>query len=133
MTIEEMLREFHSKYDCHIGPEPAFPPIEVIELRLSLIQEELKELDEALIAEDIVGVADAITDLLYVVAGTGISFGLPVDRLLKEVHSSNMSKLDEHGNPIKREDGKVLKGPHFFEPRIEDVLNGRDLVFEEEP
>ena len=87
------------------------------ELRLGLIDEEFTELKDALDDNDIVEVADAISDLLYVVLGTAISYGIPIDKVFEEVHRSNLSKLDANGKPIRREDGKILKGPNFFEPQ----------------
>ena len=80
------------------------------------------ELVESVVDQDMVGVADALTDLLYVVYGAGHAFGIPLDRCFTEVHESNMSKLDENGKPIYREDGKVLKGKNFREPNLKKIL-----------
>jgi len=93
-------------------------------MRIDLIIEELDELQTALDEEDIVEVADALADLLYVVAGAGLVFGIDLDAVLQEVHRSNMSKLHHETNlPIYREDGKVLKGENFSEPDIGSVLH----------
>jgi predicted HAD superfamily Cof-like phosphohydrolase len=87
-----------------------------------LIEEELNELKEAIANDDLVEVADALADLLYVVYGAGAAFGINLDACFHEVHSSNMSKLGEDGKPIYREDGKVMKGPNFREPALRDIL-----------
>lgn len=92
-------------------------------LRFDLIDEELNELDEALTNRDIIEVADALTDLLYVVYGAGHAFGIDLDACFDEVHRSNMSKLGEDGKPIKREDGKIMKGPNYFTPNLKTVLD----------
>jgi predicted HAD superfamily Cof-like phosphohydrolase len=92
-------------------------------LRRKLIREEFKELMKALEEEDIVGIADGLADLTVVVYGTALSYGIDLDRVMQEVHRSNMSKLGEDGKPIYREDGKVLKGPYFSPPDILHVLS----------
>ena len=94
----------------------------VSELRYDLIKEEVDELREALDNRDLVGVADALTDILYVTYGAGHSFGIDLDKCFEEVQSSNMSKLGEDGKPIYREDGKVLKGPTYFPPNLKKVI-----------
>jgi len=99
-----------------------FPDDRTTDLRLNLIDEEFKELKDAVEAKDIVEVADALTDLLYVIYGAGHGFGINLDLAFNLVHASNMSKLDEEGNPIYREDGKVLKGPNYFPPKIKRAL-----------
>ena len=102
--------------------EPTWPDFNTRELRLALIQEELEELSDAVADRDMIQIADALTDLLYVVYGAGHSFGLDLDECFEEVHRSNMSKLGENGRPIHREDGKVMKGPGYFEPDLEGIL-----------
>lgn len=97
---------------------------ELQDLRVELIQEELKELQEALKEKNIVEVADALTDILYVAYGAGHAFGIDLDECFQEVHFSNMSKLGDDGKPIYREDGKVMKGPRYFEPDLRYVLYG---------
>lgn len=101
---------------------PAFPDPATVELRVELIEEELEELTHAIAMKDLVGVADALTDILYVTYGAGIAFGLDLNECFYEVHSSNMSKLGEDGKPIYREDGKVLKGPRYRPPNLESVI-----------
>jgi len=102
--------------------EPTLRDRETRSLRVELIQEELEELQNGLDSRDIVEVADALTDLLYVVYGAGHAFGIDLDECFAEVHESNMSKLGENGRPIYREDGKVLKGPNYFPPNLEDIV-----------
>jgi len=99
-----------------------FPDDKTIGLRLDLIDEECRELKDAIDDWNLVEVADALTDLLYVVYGAGHAFGINLDVAFNNVHSSNMSKFDEDGNPIYREDGKVLKGPNYFPPNIKRAL-----------
>ena len=91
-------------------------------LRLSLIQEELDELNKAIQDKDIVEVADALTDILYVTYGAGHAFGIDLDKCFNEVQNSNMSKLSEDGKPIYNEDGKVMKGPNYFKPNLMKFL-----------
>lgn len=137
MTPAEMVREFHETYGC---PVRDTPNAEVPEkaLRVELINEEFDELIDALGVWDtgiitrqrfrdegpsnIVEVADALGDLLYVIYGAAYTFGIDLDSVLAEIHRSNMSKLGEDGKPIYREDGKVLKGPNFFKPDLKKVL-----------
>jgi predicted HAD superfamily Cof-like phosphohydrolase len=102
--------------------EPTWPDFSTRELRLELIQEEVDELGEAMEQRDMVGIADALTDILYVVYGAGHAYGIDLGECFQEVHASNMSKLGEDGKPIRREDGKILKGPNFFEPDLETCL-----------
>jgi predicted HAD superfamily Cof-like phosphohydrolase len=125
-----MLREFHSTFRAHLEDEPT-PDLtdETIALRVSLIREELDEYRRAAEARDLVGVADALSDLMYVVLGTYVSHGLHLhaEPLFAEVHRSNMSKLDNDGEPIFREDGKVLKSDNFERPDLESILTRRLL------
>lgn len=120
--LHDMVRQFHEVYSAFSGESPAFPTADIVELRLSLIEEELVELRDAVAAGDLCEVADALGDLLYVVAGAGLAFGLPLREVVEEIHRSNLSKLDEDGKPIYRGDGKVLKGPNFTPPDLARVL-----------
>lgn len=118
----EKVREFHDAFGVTRPTRPALPPQEVIDLRIELIREEFEELKEALEAGDIIGAADAVADLLVVVYGSGDVFGMDVDRLFSEVHRSNMSKLLPDGSVLKRQDGKVLKGPDYSPPDLLFIL-----------
>ena len=99
-----------------------FPDEKIQNLRVSLIEEELSELKEAIKNKDIKEVADALTDILYVTYGAGHAFGIDLDQCFDEVQRSNMSKLDENGKPIFNENGKVLKGPNYFKPNLEKFV-----------
>ncbi len=123
-TIGQQVEEFNYTYGKVMSDEPRLPTREESALLFSLLHEEIDELADALLSDDLVEVADAIGDIIYVVAQQGTLLGLPIDALLKEIHRSNMSKLGVDGKPIYREDGKVLKGPNFSEPRINAVLQG---------
>ncbi len=123
-SLGQQVEEFNHVYKIASSDEPRLPTVHEANRIFELVYEELDELGEAILANDLVEVADAITDLLYVIAQQGAVLGLPIDALLKEVQRSNMSKLDDTGKPIYREDGKVLKGPNFSEPRINAVLQG---------
>jgi predicted HAD superfamily Cof-like phosphohydrolase len=117
------VREFHETFNVPNAPKPTLSTKEIQDLRVELIDEEFKELKDALEAGDIVEVADALTDILYVVYGAGLAFGIPLDECFEEVQRSNMSKLGEDGKPIYREDGKVLKGPNYFRPNLKRIID----------
>ena len=121
-TSFELVGDFMEAFGQDVNIEPTWPDFSTRELRLELIQEEVDELGEAMEQRDMVGIADALTDILYVVYGTGHSYGIDLDECFQEVHSSNMSKLGEDGKPIRRNDGKILKGPNYFEPDLESIL-----------
>jgi predicted HAD superfamily Cof-like phosphohydrolase len=125
------LVEFHRVFGAHLEDEPTVNlPDEVIALRVSLIQEELNEYREAAEARDLVAVADALSDLMYVVLGTYVSHGLQnvAEALFAEVHRSNMSKLDGDGNVIYRSDGKVLKSTLWNPPDLRSILAAEEAV-----
>ena len=105
-----------------VKKEPSFSTDNINQLRISLIQEELDELKEAMHNKDLIEVADALTDLLYVTYGTGHAFGIDLDKCFNEVQNSNMSKLGDDGKPIYNEKGKVLKGPNYFKPDLKKFL-----------
>ena len=94
-------------------------------LRISLINEELEELKQAISEKNLTEVADALTDILYVTYGAGHAFGINLDKCFEEVQNSNMSKLGEDGKPIYNEFGKVMKGPKYFKPNLEKLINER--------
>ena len=125
------LVEFHRVFGAHIEDAPTVDlPDEVIALRVSLIQEELNEYREAAEARDLVAVADALSDLMYVVLGTYVSHGLQnaAEALFDEVHRSNMSKLDADGQVIYRADGKVLKSDRWRPPDLRSILAAAEAV-----
>lgn len=125
MTNFEMVGEFMETFGQEVKKSPELPDEGVVGLRVDLIEEELRELMSALYRDekvDLVEVADALTDILYVTYGAGHAFGIDLDKCFAEVQASNMSKLGEDGKPIYREDGKILKGPEYFEPRLDKVL-----------
>ncbi len=115
---------FMHTFNQEVKYKAEFPSKDVCKLRVELIAEELGELKEAIRDKDIVEVADALTDLLYVVYGAGHAFGIDLDKCFNEVHRSNMSKLGLDGKPIYREDGKILKGPAYFSPDLESIIKG---------
>jgi predicted HAD superfamily Cof-like phosphohydrolase len=117
--------EFHETYGMGISASPTLE-IPSKEMRFSLVEEELSEYREALDAEDIVKIADALADLVYVIYGAAIEHGINLDEVIDEVHKSNLSKLHhETGQPIYREDGKVLKGQNYVPPDIARVLKNQ--------
>jgi NTP pyrophosphatase (non-canonical NTP hydrolase) len=122
MSNFEMVEKFMIAFGQEVHKSVRMPGTEIEKLRVELIREELEELTEAIKDENSLEIADALTDLLYVVYGAGHAFGVDLDRCFKEVHSSNMSKLGEDEKPIYREDGKVLKGPKFFLPNLNKCL-----------
>ena len=122
MTNFDKVEEFMTTFGQEVKTKIDLGDRNLRQLRYDLIKEELGELREAFERKDEVEVADALTDLLYVVYGAGHAFGIPLDKCFEEVHASNMSKLGEDGQPIYREDGKVLKGPKYFAPMLEPVL-----------
>ena len=121
-TNFELVGDFMEAFGQLVEPEPIIPDDTIVDLRVDLIAEEFLELREAVANEDIVEIADALTDLLYVVYGAGHAFGIDLDECFLEVHASNMSKLDNDGQPIYREDGKVLKSDNYFKPNLASVL-----------
>lgn len=122
MTYEDLVREFHRIYKLPIGDTPELPDDEVRGLRRALILEEVTEYMLAEQDNDIIKIADALADLVYVAIGAAISYGIPFDEIFNEVQKSNMSKLGEDGLPIYADYGKVLKGPNFVEPDIKGIL-----------
>tara|TARA_B100000795_G_C22754308_1_gene420810 strand:- start:1123 stop:1464 length:342 start_codon:yes stop_codon:yes gene_type:complete len=103
--------------------KPSFSSDKINSLRYDLIKEELDELKVAIDNKDILEVADALTDILYVTYGAGHAFGINLDECFDEVQNSNMSKLGIDGNAIYNEDGKVMKGPNYFKPNLSKFLN----------
>ena len=118
MTNFKKVGVFMKTFGQEVKNKPSFSTDKINQLRISLIQEELDELKEAMINNDLLEVADALTDLLYVTYGAGHAFGIDLDKCFNEVQNSNMSKLGEDGKPIYNELGKVMKGPNYFKPDL---------------
>ena len=116
------VKKFMQTFGQEVKNKPAFPEEKIQNLRIKLIDEELKEFREAIKNKDIVEVADALTDILYVTYGAGHAFGIDLDKCFHEVQNSNMSKLDEDGKPTYREDGKVLKSANYQPPTLSDLV-----------
>jgi predicted HAD superfamily Cof-like phosphohydrolase len=105
-----------------VKEKSSFSSDKINELRFNLIKEELEELRIAIDTKNLVEVADALTDILYVAYGAGHAFGINLDKCFDEVQQSNMSKLDDHGNPIYNDSGKVMKGPKYFKPDLSKFI-----------
>jgi len=118
MTNFEKVGIFMKVFGQEVKQNASFSTDKINELRLSLIKEEIQELVDAMNNKDLVEVADALTDILYVTYGTGHAFGINLDKCFEEVQNSNMSKLDKNGKPVYNENGKVMKGPNYFKPDI---------------
>ena len=114
---------FMKTFGQEVKDKPAFSSDKINKLRIDLIKEELEELTEAMKNNDLLEVADALTDILYVTYGAGHAFGIDLDKCFEEVQNSNMSKLDENGKPIYNEAGKVMKGPSYFKPDLSKFVN----------
>ena len=122
MSNFEKVKKFMITYGQEVKESASFPDENIIKLRLKLIKEELEELEQALNDKNILEVADALTDILYVTYGAGHSFGINLDACFEEVQRSNMSKLGEDGKPIYNEYGKVMKGPNFSKPNLKQFI-----------
>ena len=114
---------FMKTFGQDVKDRPSFSTDKINKLRIDLIKEELAELIEAMKNKDLLEVADALTDILYVTYGAGHSFGINLDKCFDEVQNSNMSKLDDNGKPIYNESGKVMKGPNYFKPNLSKFIN----------
>ena len=122
MSNFNKVKTFMNTYGQEVKERATFPENKIVQLRIDLIEEELKELKEAVKNNDIVEVADALTDILYVTYGAGHSFGVDLDKCFDEVQRSNMSKLGVDGKPIYNESGKVMKGPDYFAPDLTKII-----------
>ena len=122
MTNFEKVGIFMKSFRQEIKTSPNLSSEKINDLRINLIEEELKELIDGMKANDILEVADALTDILYVTYGAGHAFGINLDKCFEEVQKSNMSKLGEDGNPIYNDKGKVLKGPNYFKPDLKKII-----------
>ena len=123
MTNFDKVGTFMKTFGQEVKTKPSFSTDKINKLRLDLIKEELSELTEAMNNKDLLEVADALTDILYVTYGAGHAFGINLDKCFEEVQNSNMSKLDENGKPIYNEHGKVMKGPKYFKPDLSKFVN----------
>lgn len=123
MSNFNKVKAFMDAYGQDVKEKAEFPENKIVQLRIDLIEEELNELKEAIKNKDIVEVADALTDILYVTYGAGHSFGVNLDECFDEVQRSNMSKLGEDGKPIYNDSGKVMKGPNYFAPNLKKIVN----------
>ena len=123
MSNFNKVKTFMDTYGQDVKEKAEFPENKIVQLRIDLIEEELNELKEAIKNKDIVEVADALTDILYVTYGAGHSFGVNLDECFDEVQRSNMSKLGEDGKPIYNDSGKVMKGPNYFAPNLKKIVN----------
>ena len=122
MTNFDKVGIFMKTFGQEVKTKPSFSTDKINQLRLDLIKEELTELTEAMNNKDLLEVADALTDILYVTYGAGHAFGINLDKCFEEVQNSNMRKLDENGKPIYNEHGKVMKGPNYFKPDLSKFL-----------
>ena len=123
MTNFEKVKLFMDTYGQEVKDKAQFSDVKTNKLRIDLIKEELEELTEAMQNENLLEVADALTDILYVTYGAGHAFGIDLDKCFDEVKNSNMSKLGEDGKPIYNEFGKVMKGPNYFKPDLTKFIN----------
>ena len=114
---------FMKTFGQDVKNKPSFSTDKINKLRIDLIKEELDEFTEAMKNKDLLEVADALTDILYVTYGAGHAFGIDLDKCFEEVQNSNMSKLDQNGEPIYNESGKVMKGPNYFKPDLSKFVN----------
>ena len=109
---------FMKTFGQEVKNKPSFSTDKINKLRLDLIKEELGELTAAMENKDLLEVADALTDILYVTYGAGHAFGINLDKCFNEVQNSNMSKLGSDGKPVYNDKGKVMKGPNYFKPDL---------------
>ena len=125
MNIQALVQEFHETFGHPVALTPGLISKERAAFRVSLIEEELQELKDAIEAGDLVEIGDALGDLEVVINGTGLEYGIRLPEVVREIHASNMSKLGEDGEPIDRVEGELLKGANYGDPRIDVVLEGQ--------
>ena len=123
MTNFEKVKLFMQTFGQEVKSKASFSDEKTNQLRLDLISEELEELKNAMQSKDLLEVADALTDILYVTYGAGHAFGIDLDKCFDEVQNSNMSKLGADGKPIYNESGKVMKGPDYHKPDLSKFLS----------
>ena len=122
MSNFQSVKLFMKTFRQKVNDKPNFPDKNIVELRYSLIKEELEEFHQAIQDKNLKEIADSLTDILYVTYGAGHAFGIDLDKCFDEVQKSNMSKLDDHGNPIYNDSGKVMKGPKYFKPNLSKFI-----------
>jgi predicted HAD superfamily Cof-like phosphohydrolase len=122
MSNFKSVKKFMQTFGQEVKDKAEFPNEKTVQLRYELIKEELQELEQAIKEKDIKEVADALTDILYVTYGAGHAFGIDLDKCFNEVQQSNMSKLGIDGKPIYNENGKIMKGPNYFKPDLNKIL-----------
>ena len=122
MTNFQKVKKFMETFGQEVKSSPSFSSEKNNKLRYNLIKEELDEFKQALDNDDLLEVADALTDILYVTYGAGHAFGIDLDACFQEVQNSNMSKLGENGKPIFNDQGKVMKGPNYFKPNLSKYI-----------
>ena len=122
MTNFEKVGKFMKTFGQEVKSKSSLSSDKINMLRINLIEEELEELKQAINQKNLLEVADALTDILYVTYGAGHAFGINLDKCFEEVQNSNMSKLGYDGKPIYSEKGKVLKGPNYFKPNLSNLL-----------
>jgi predicted HAD superfamily Cof-like phosphohydrolase len=118
MSNFDKVGTFMKTFGQEVKTKPSLSSDKINKLRIDLIKEELEELTEAMQKKDLLEVADALTDILYVTYGAGHAFGINLDACFNEVQNSNMSKLGKDGKPIYNDSGKVMKGPNYFKPDL---------------
>ena len=123
MSNFSKVGNFMKTFGQEVKTKPSISTEKINKLRIDLIKEELEELTEAMNNKDLLEVADALTDILYVTYGAGHAFGIDLDQCFEEVQNSNMSKLDENGKPIYNDAGKVMKGPNYFKPDLSKFVS----------
>ena len=122
MTNFQKVKKFMVTFGQEVKSKPSFSSEKINKLRFNLIKEELDEFKQALGNNDLLEVADALTDILYVTYGAGHAFGIDLDACFEEVQNSNMSKLGNDGKPIYNDQGKVMKGPNYFKPDLSKFI-----------
>jgi predicted HAD superfamily Cof-like phosphohydrolase len=122
MSNFDKVGTFMKTFGQEVKTKPSLSSDKINKLRIDLIKEELEELTEAMQKKDLLEVADALTDILYVTYGAGHAFGINLDACFNEVQNSNMSKLGNNGKPIYNESGKVMKGPNYYKPNLSKII-----------
>jgi predicted HAD superfamily Cof-like phosphohydrolase len=118
----DLVTEFHTIFNLPVNTVPALPSMKERNLRKKLLKEEYKEYLAAEEENDLVEIADALADQIYILCGTALSYGINLKDIFAEVHRSNMTKLDENGQPVVRADGKIIKSSKFEHPKVEEIL-----------